>query len=60
MITKDEMLQAIQRLPEDATVEDAMERLYLPYKIEQGVAQADAGRKVCQAEARRRMERWLE
>ena len=60
MITKEEMLEAIQRLPEDATVEDAMERLYLLHKIEQGVAEADTGHKVSQAEARQRMKRWLE
>ncbi len=55
VITKEEMLEAIQRLPDDATVEDAMGRLYLLHKIEQGVAQADTGHKVSQAEARRRM-----
>ena len=60
MITKEEMLEAIQTLPEDATVADAMERLYLLHKIEQGVAEADAGNKVSQAEARQRMKRWLE
>ncbi len=58
--TKDQMLKAIQDLPEDASVEDAMERLYLIYKVESGIAQADAGQKVSQAEAYRRMARWLE
>jgi predicted transcriptional regulator len=53
------MLQAIRELPDEATVEDAMERLYLLYKVEQGIAQADAGRKVSQEEARTRMARWL-
>lgn len=42
MITKKEILEAIQRLPEHATVEDAMERLYLLHKIEQGVVQSDS------------------
>ena len=56
---KDQMLQVIQGLPEDATVEDAMERLYLLHKIDRGIAQADAGQKVSQEEARQRMVRWL-
>jgi len=53
------MIKVIQELPEDATVEDAMERLYLLYKIERGIAQAEAGQKVSQEEARRRMAQWL-
>ena len=59
MTTKEQMLQAIRELPDEATVEDAMERLYLLYKVERGIAQADAGRKVSQEEARARMARWL-
>jgi hypothetical protein len=56
---KEKMLKIIQDLPEDATIEDAMERLYLLYKVERGIAQADAGQKVCQEEARRLMAKWL-
>lgn len=59
MPTKEQMLKAIQDLPAEATVQDAMERLYLLEKIEQGVVQADAGQTVSQEEARRRMARWL-
>jgi hypothetical protein len=57
--TKEQMLKAIADLPADATVEDAIERLYLLRKIERGIDQADAGRTVSQAEARQRMARWL-
>jgi len=53
------MLEAIRDLPADATVEDAMERLYLLKKVERGVAQAEAGQKISQEEARHRMARWL-
>ena len=60
MPMKELMLKAIQELPEDATVEDAMERLYLLEKIERGIVQADAGQKISHEEARRRMARWLE
>ena len=59
MATKEQMIKVIQELPDDATVEDAMERLYLLYKIERGIAQAEAGQKVSQEEARRRMAQWL-
>ncbi|HIM63297.1 MAG: hypothetical protein COA56_13395 [Dehalococcoidia bacterium] len=56
---KDQILKAIQDLPDDATVESAMERLYLLYKIEQGIEQADRGQVVSQEEVKRRMEQWL-
>ena len=59
MTTKELIIKAIQELPDDATLDDAMERLYLLSKVERGIAQADAGRKVTQAEARQRMARWL-
>lgn len=59
MSTRDQMIRVIQGLPEDATVEDAMERLYLLYKVERGIVQADAGQKVSQEEARQRMAGWL-
>jgi hypothetical protein len=53
------MLKVIQDLPADATVEDAIEQLYLLRKIERGIAQSDSGQKVSQAEARQRLARWL-
>ncbi|RUA20464.1 MAG: hypothetical protein DSY79_11090 [Chloroflexi bacterium] len=56
---KDQILKAIQDLPDDATVESAMERLYLLYKIDQGIEQADRGQVVSQEEVKRRMEQWL-
>ncbi len=56
---KDQMIHLIEQLPEDATVEDALEKLYLLYKIERGISQADAGQKISQDEARLQMERWL-
>lgn len=39
--TKTEMVRAIQELPDDASVEDAMERLYFLAKIERGLQQSD-------------------
>jgi hypothetical protein len=36
-----------------------LERLYLLYKIDKGIKQADAGELVTQDEARHRMAKWL-
>lgn len=59
MDTKQQILKAIEELPENAKVEDALERLYLLYKIERGIEQADSGELVSQEEARQRMAKWL-
>jgi hypothetical protein len=56
---KEQVLKAIQELPQDATLEDAMERLYLLYKVERGIKQADVGQKISQEEAKKRMNKWL-
>ena len=42
--TKDRVLDAVKQLPADATVEQAMERLYFIAKVEEGLRQADAGK----------------
>lgn len=52
---KERVLDAVRDLPEDATVEDAMERLYFLAKVEEGLRQADAGQTVSHEEARQRI-----
>jgi len=59
MQAKQQMLKAIEQLPDDANIEDALERLYLLYKIDKGIKQADAGELISQEEARQRMAKWL-
>lgn len=51
--TKQLLRDAIDRLPEDATVEDAMERLYFLAKVARGLEAAERGEVVSHAEARR-------
>jgi predicted transcriptional regulator len=52
---KQKVLEAIERLPADATFEDAIERLVLLAKTERGLAELDAGQGVDHAEAKRRL-----
>ena len=59
MELKQQMLRAIQELPDDASVEDGIERLYLIHKIERGISQAEDGQLVSQDDARARMAQWL-
>jgi len=60
MGTKQQILKAIEELPEDAGVEDAIERLYLLYKVEKGLGQADRGELIPHQEVRRQMAKWIE
>jgi predicted transcriptional regulator len=59
MGTKQQILKVIEELPDDASVEDAIDRLYLLYKIDKGIRQADRGELLSQDEARQRMAKWL-
>jgi hypothetical protein len=52
---KQKVLEAIEGLPADATLEDAIERLILLAKIERGLAELDAGQGVDHSEATRRL-----
>ena len=56
MTVKDQLKRMIETLPEDARFEDAMERLYLLYKIQRGEEQADRGDVLSQEEVERRFE----
>jgi hypothetical protein len=59
MNTKQQILNAIGELPDNANVEDALERLYLLFKVDRGIEQADSGKLISQDEARERMAKWL-
>jgi predicted transcriptional regulator len=56
--TKAEIIASLQKLPDDATIDDAMERLYVMAKIEIGMAQAEAGDVFTQEEIEREMAEW--
>jgi len=52
---KQKVLEVIEKLPADATLEDAIERLVLLAKTERGLAELDAGQGIEHAEAKRRL-----
>jgi hypothetical protein len=57
--TKEKMLQTVQELLEDASIEDAMERFVLLAKIERGIKQADHSELVSHQAVKDRMAKWL-
>ena len=52
---KKQMIETLEDLPPDATVEDAIERLYFLAKIQEGLRQAAAGKTVPHEEAKKRL-----
>jgi len=50
---KQRALDAVQRLPEDANVEDAIERLCFIAKVQKGIRELDAGQGVSHEDATR-------
>lgn len=60
MTTKEKMLDAVSTLPDDAWIEDAMERLLFLAKIEVGLEQADAGQMISHDDVKHRVSKWLE
>ncbi len=54
-ITRERMIEAIRELPEDTSVDDAIERLVFLAKIEEGLAQLERGEGIPHEEAKRRL-----
>ena len=59
MTEKEKVLQALENMPDDGSIEDAMERLLFLAKIEKGILQADAGQTISHEQVKERMEKWL-
>ncbi len=54
-ITRERMLEVIRELPEDASVDDAIEKLVFLAKIEEGLDQLDRGEGIPHEEVKRRL-----
>ena len=51
---KQKVIEAVESLPSDATIEDVMERLYFLAKIQRGLEQADTGDTLSHEKAKER------
>ncbi|MEW6247579.1 MAG: hypothetical protein AB1555_12865 [Nitrospirota bacterium] len=55
VISKEKILQALQPLPGETTIEGAIERLCFLAKVEEGLRRADQGETVPHEEAKQRL-----
>jgi hypothetical protein len=57
---KEKILKTVEGPPDDSSFEEVMERLYLLYKIEKEIQQAEAGELITHAQAKKKLKKWLE
>ena len=57
---KQQILEAVGSLPDDASFEDALGKIYLLHKIKRGIRQLDAGQGIPHEQARMRFHEWLD
>ncbi len=57
---KEKIRQVFEDLPADASFEDAMERLYILYKVERGRQQLGSGAGIPHEEVKKQLKRWQE
>ena len=59
MLTKEKVLQSIQDLPNEFSLDDLVEKLILLEKIELGLQQVKEGKVVSNAKAKQKLKKWL-
>ncbi len=55
---KEQVQRILEVLPDDASLEDIQYHIYVRQKVDQGLADGDAGRVVSHDEAMRRLDKW--
>lgn len=57
---KDDVRNILERLPENATLEDIQYHLYVRQKLQNALEQVDAGETLSEEEVERRLAKWLD
>ncbi len=57
---KEEVLELLEQLPEDASLEDIQYHIFVRQKIQKGLDAAREGKVIALEEVEKRMARWLE
>jgi len=59
MLSKEKVIEAIQSLPDEFSIDDVVERLIVLHKIETGLQQVSEGKTTSTPEAREKLQQWL-
>jgi len=57
---KEEVRDLLEKLPDDASLDDIQYHIYVCQKIQKGLDAEERGQVISQEEAERRMARWIE
>ncbi|MDZ7772851.1 MAG: hypothetical protein U5K31_08950 [Balneolaceae bacterium] len=55
---KQKVLESIEKLPQDASLDDIIERIYFIHKVEVGLKQSEQGDMISHEEVLIRIEKW--
>ncbi|HEY2091883.1 MAG TPA: hypothetical protein VGJ81_08350 [Thermoanaerobaculia bacterium] len=55
---KEQVQHILEGLPDDASLEDIQYHIYVRQKVDQGLAEGEAGRVVTHDEAMKRLDKW--
>ena len=56
---KEQVIQMIQSLPEDITIDDIMSELYFKLQVDAGLNELDEGKGIPHEDVEKRMSKWL-
>jgi len=57
---REQVIQVLDALPDDATLDDVMAELHFRMRVQQGLNDLDQGRWIPQEEVEKRMAKWLD
>ena len=58
-ISREKVLDALKDLPDKGALPEAIECLYILYKLQKGIEDADADRVISHEEAKKQFRQWL-
>ena len=59
MITKSQILSALDQMPENMTIDELVDRLVFEEKVQKGLEDSEAGRIHTKEEAQQKLSKWL-
>ena len=57
--TKEKVIQMIQELPDDVTVDDIFSELYFKLQVDSGLRELDEGKGIPHQKVKERMSKWI-
>jgi len=59
MLTKERIIETIQNMPDNFSVDDILERIIFVAKVEKALAESEKGNVITTEEAKQKLAKWL-